>query len=61
MDAQPVKGKAFMNRPDRFFHYDPLFTSSFSQNLIIPEAVMFSKNLGYEQILKIHMEKRWHY
>ena len=31
------------NSPGRFFHYEPLFTSSFSKNLIIPEAIMFSK------------------
>jgi hypothetical protein len=39
----PVKAETFMNCPDRFFHYEPLFTSSFSKNLIVPEAVMFSK------------------
>jgi len=32
-----------MNSPGWFFHYEPLSTSSFSKNLIIPEAVMFSK------------------
>jgi hypothetical protein len=32
-----------MNSTDRFFHYEPLFTSSFSKNLIIPEAVMSSR------------------
>ena len=34
----PVKADTFINRPGRFFHYEHLFTSSFSQNLIIPEA-----------------------
>ena len=37
----PVKTETFINSPGRFFHYKPLFTSSFSKNLIIPEAVMF--------------------
>jgi hypothetical protein len=32
-----------MNGPGEFFHYEPLSTSSFSKNLIIPEAVMSSK------------------
>ena len=27
----PVKTKAFTNSPGRFFHYEPFFTSSFSQ------------------------------
>jgi len=36
--------QTFINSPDRFFHYEPLFTSSFSKNLIIPEAAMFSKS-----------------
>jgi hypothetical protein len=51
MDTQSVKAKAFMNRPGRFFHYDPLFTSFIrlwrglsAKNLIIPEAAMFSKD-----------------
>jgi len=39
----PVKAETFINSPGRFFHYEPLFTSSFSKNLIIPEAVMISK------------------
>jgi len=39
----PVKAEAFINSPDRFFHYGPLFTSSYSKNLILPEAVMFSR------------------
>ena len=30
-----------MKSPNRFFHYEPLFTSSFSKNLIIPEAECF--------------------
>jgi len=38
----PVKVKVFINNPGRFFHYEPLFTSSFSKNLIISEAVMLS-------------------
>jgi len=41
MDVPP---EAFINSPDVFFHYEPLFTSSFSKNLIISEAVMFSKS-----------------
>jgi hypothetical protein len=36
-----------MNSPDRFFHYEPLSTSSFSKNLILPEAEMFEKQNGY--------------
>jgi len=40
----PNKAETFMNRPGRFFHYEPLFTSSFSKNLIILEAVMLSKD-----------------
>jgi hypothetical protein len=39
----PVKAKTFMNIPGRFFHYEPLFTSSFSKNLIILEAGRLSK------------------
>ena len=27
----PVKAEIFMNNPGRFFHYEPLFTSSFKQ------------------------------
>jgi len=38
-----VKAGIFINNPGKFFHYEPLFTSSFSKNLIIPEAAMFSK------------------
>jgi len=41
-----VKIEIFINNPGRFFHYEPLFMSSFSKNLIIPEAVMFSKGLN---------------
>jgi hypothetical protein len=41
----PVKAETLINNPDRFFHYEPLFTSSSSKNLIIPEAAMLSK--GY--------------
>jgi len=37
-----VKTEPFINSPGGFFHYEPLFTSSFSRNLIILEAVMFS-------------------
>ena len=40
----PLKVKAFINRPGGFFHYEPLSTSFFSKNLIIPEAVIFSKS-----------------
>jgi len=46
----PVKAETFINSPGRFFHYEPLFTSFIrlwrdlsAKNLIIPEAVMFSK------------------
>ena len=39
----PVKAETFINSLGRFFHYEPLFTSSFSKNLIIAEAVMFLK------------------
>ncbi|MBU1161406.1 MAG: hypothetical protein KKF96_02510, partial [Proteobacteria bacterium] len=39
----PVKTDTFINNPGRFFHYESLFTSSFSKNLIIPEAVGFQK------------------
>jgi hypothetical protein len=39
-----------MNSPDRFFHYEPLFTSSFSKNLIIPEVGMLSKVKDYSFI-----------
>ena len=35
-----VKEKVSIDSPVRFFHYEPLFTISFSKNLIIPEAVM---------------------
>jgi len=38
----PVKTEAFIYSPDGFFNYEPLFTSSCSKNLIIPEAAMFS-------------------
>ena len=38
------RAENFINSPDRFFHYEPLFTSSFSKNLIIHEAAMFSKS-----------------
>jgi hypothetical protein len=44
MDAPSVKAETSMNCPGRFFHYEPLFTSSFSKNLIISEAVIFSKD-----------------
>jgi len=39
----PVNAETFMNSPGRFFYYELLFMSSFGKNLIIPEAVMFSK------------------
>jgi len=42
-----VKAETFINSLGRFFHYEPLFMSSFSKNLIISEAVMFFKNLTY--------------
>jgi hypothetical protein len=38
-----AKAETFINSPGRFFHYEPLFMSSFSKNLIISEAAMFSK------------------
>ena len=41
MDETPIKADILINSPGRFFHYEPLFTSSFSKNLIIPEAEMF--------------------
>jgi hypothetical protein len=28
----PVKSKTFMDSPGRFFHYEPLFMSSFSKS-----------------------------
>ena len=43
MDETLFLKEVFINSPVRFFHYEPLFTSSFSKNLIIPEAVMLSK------------------
>jgi hypothetical protein len=39
----PVKTKTFINSPGGFFHYEPLSTSSFIKNLIIPEALRLSK------------------
>ncbi|MGA9178220.1 MAG: nucleoside recognition domain-containing protein [Desulfobacterales bacterium] len=39
-----VKAETFINILGRFFHYEPLFTSSFSKNLIIPDAETFSKS-----------------
>ena len=39
----PVKASISISRPGRFFHYETLSTSSFSKNLIIPEAVMLLK------------------
>jgi len=38
-----VKAETFMISLGRFFYYEPLFTSSFRKNLIIHEAVIFSK------------------
>jgi len=46
MDETSLKPKALINGPNEFFHYEPLFMSSFGKNLIIPEALMFSKNLS---------------
>jgi hypothetical protein len=40
-----VKAQTFINSSGRFFHYEPLFMSSFSKNLIIPDAILFSKGL----------------
>jgi len=42
----PVKTETFIINPGRFFHYEPLFTISFRKNLIIPEAIMCSKDLS---------------
>jgi hypothetical protein len=39
-----AKAEIFINSPGRFFHYEPLFMSSFSKNLIIFEEAMFSKD-----------------
>jgi len=36
----PVKAEEFINCLGKLFHYEPLFTSSFSKILIIPEAVI---------------------
>jgi hypothetical protein len=44
MDETPVKAETLINGPGRLFHYEPLFTSFFSKNLIIPEAIIFSKD-----------------
>jgi hypothetical protein len=41
-----IKAETLINNPGRFFHYEPLFTSSFSKNLIMPEAVIFSKDVS---------------
>jgi hypothetical protein len=37
------KAEVFINGPVRFFHYEPLFTRSFSKNIIMPEAVILLK------------------
>jgi len=42
-----IKAEIFINSPDRFFYYETLSTSSFSKNLITPEAEMFKKLNGY--------------
>jgi hypothetical protein len=42
-----------MNSPGSFFHYEPLFTSSFRKNLIIHEAEMFSKDLMLPPIFNL--------
>jgi hypothetical protein len=39
-----VKTEIFINSLGRFFHYKPLFTSSLSKNIMMPEAVMISKD-----------------
>ncbi len=45
-----VKAKTFINNPGRFFHYEPLFTSSFSKNIIMPESGnIFKKLRCYEK------------
>jgi hypothetical protein len=44
MDETPLKAYIFLNSLGRFFYYEPLFTSSCSKNLMMPEAVMFSKS-----------------
>jgi hypothetical protein len=48
----PIKAEHHINSPGRFFHYEPLFTSSFRKNLIIPEAVMLSKGQGVTKSLE---------
>jgi hypothetical protein len=53
MDESPVKAKNFINSPSGFFHYEPLFTSSFSKNLIMPEAVMFSKGQSVTKFISL--------
>jgi hypothetical protein len=35
-----------MKSPNRFFHYEPLFASSFSENSIILEAECFQRANG---------------
>ena len=47
----PRKTKTFINSQDGFFHYEPLSTSFFSKNLIIPEAVIFSKSYSVTKII----------
>ena len=42
-----IKAEIFINSPDGFFHYETLSTSSFSKNLITPEAEIFKKLNGY--------------
>ena len=40
---RPLIAETFIYSPGRFFHYEPLFTSSFRKNLIIPDAILFAK------------------
>jgi len=49
MDKLSVETETFMNNQGRFFHYEPLSASSFSKNLIIPEAEIFSKDYGVKK------------
>jgi hypothetical protein len=46
-----------MNSQGRFFHYEPLFKSSFSKNFIIPEAL--SKSVYFEGLNYYQDRKRY--
>ena len=43
-----------INNPGWFFHYEPLFTSSFSKNLIMAEAEIFSKGKVLKKTNLLH-------